>query len=638
MKLTSVDIHNFRSIESLQVELDPTCRVLVGINESGKSNILKALASLGSFVPSKEADVREPLPDESPIREAYIKFRFGLEAAETQDITSLVGKEILVRDLSKTPIANRLGLDLVLRSFIEERSTGLYEVDILTQKKKAKYWAIDPQYKLAPGWMKPSETCPAELQVSGIPGFEGLQVKAAKLVYRPDFPKFSDEIFAAASIHDLASVVGTKVVETIEGTLSETVLWEYSDQYLLPPSINIDGFAANPNSCLPLKYMFELAGVEGISAAIAAARTKSRNALHNFFESIARKTTAHFRNVWKEYRGVEFVLLPDGGNLVPGVKEKNQYDFQRRSDGFKRFVSFLLLISSRVKSGQLSGALLLIDEPDISLHPSGARFLRDELIRIAKNNSVIYSTHSIFMIDREHIGRHLIVKKKSERTTATDATDSSIADEEVIFNALGHSIFESLKKKNLIFEGWKDKHLFEVALKSPLSEHKPLVAHFESFGRCHAKGVKHIQTITPMMELAQRECLIISDSDQPARENQALHLKGRGYGEWKRYDELLGEGGLVVTGEDFLKVEAFRPPIRRIRERHSSLPAFDEATLQGPRGKLAAVTEWLRSGSLDKSIRDSEIRTLKDELANNLKPSEVDGSYYTFLARLAAVF
>ncbi len=44
MKLNRVQIKNFRSIKDIEIDFDPSCRVLVGINESGKSNILNALA------------------------------------------------------------------------------------------------------------------------------------------------------------------------------------------------------------------------------------------------------------------------------------------------------------------------------------------------------------------------------------------------------------------------------------------------------------------------------------------------------------------------------------------------------------------------------------------------------------------
>jgi predicted ATP-dependent endonuclease of OLD family len=46
MRLNCIKIKNFRSIEELTITLEPRCRILVGINESGKTNILDALSLL----------------------------------------------------------------------------------------------------------------------------------------------------------------------------------------------------------------------------------------------------------------------------------------------------------------------------------------------------------------------------------------------------------------------------------------------------------------------------------------------------------------------------------------------------------------------------------------------------------------
>lgn len=52
MKIKSVEIKNFRSIENITISLNPRCRILVGINEAGKSNIMRVLRLFGNeFVP-----------------------------------------------------------------------------------------------------------------------------------------------------------------------------------------------------------------------------------------------------------------------------------------------------------------------------------------------------------------------------------------------------------------------------------------------------------------------------------------------------------------------------------------------------------------------------------------------------------
>ena len=56
MKLNKVVIRDYRSIKLVTISFAPTCRVLVGVNEAGKSNILKALRLLDPTQKSTDAD------------------------------------------------------------------------------------------------------------------------------------------------------------------------------------------------------------------------------------------------------------------------------------------------------------------------------------------------------------------------------------------------------------------------------------------------------------------------------------------------------------------------------------------------------------------------------------------------------
>jgi len=204
------------------------------------------------------------------------------------------------------------------------------------------------------------------------------------------------------------------------------------------------------------------------------------------------------------------------------------------------------MISVQVKSQQMKNALLLIDEPEISLHPSGARYLRDELIRISEQNCVVFSTHSIFMIDPAEISRHYIVKKAKEITSLTTAESSNLAEEEVLLNALGYSVLDALRPFNVIFEGWKDKRLFEVSLGAAQPKVRKL---FDAIGICHARGASSLKTITPMLALAKRECLIVSDHDKPALQERTEYLRDQGHGEWLTYKDV-DDSSNATTGED----------------------------------------------------------------------------------------
>jgi predicted ATP-dependent endonuclease of OLD family len=56
--------------------LEPRCRVLVGINEAGKTNILKALSLLDPDAQIQPSDRRESRPGEPYDQEAYVRFVF----------------------------------------------------------------------------------------------------------------------------------------------------------------------------------------------------------------------------------------------------------------------------------------------------------------------------------------------------------------------------------------------------------------------------------------------------------------------------------------------------------------------------------------------------------------------------------
>ncbi len=624
MKLDKVEIVNFRSIKKETVDFNPACRVLVGINESGKSNILKALRLLSSeYDPSRKDDVRESLPDEDAIEEAYVKFYFRFDKSETEELFNEISAKILAS--AKDPeIVLIDGVATGLKTFCNQRTDIRYHVDLIKEKKECRYTNFTSGTVLNGDWKKPTKACPAEFEIEVRGKKEKLSSFA--LVRATDFPDIPVEYLAEAKIENLSALLGPISNEIMESYLLDALFWEYDESNLLPSEIAMDVFATKPDACTPLKNMFTLGGVDNIKTEIDRIKTLSNNQKQNFLNGIASKTTAHFRSVWKEYKNIEFQLRLDADKIIPAIKEQNSFDFSKRSDGFKRFVTFLLMISVNVKTDNLNNTLLLIDEPDSSLHPSGARYLRDELIHISLKNYVLYSTHSIFMIDAGNIGRHYIVKKNNEITTIDSAKDSNIAEEEVIFNALGYSVFETLNEKNIIFEGWKDKKLFFTALEKSTTDIKNS---FKDVGICHAKGAKHIKAMTPMMELAKRKCLIVSDSDTPAKEQQKQYKQAKGYGEWKTYQDV--DGSLnTITGEDFVKNTHI---IKQVNAAISgfSLPAFVDSDLTVDKDKLKTIESWLKTNGLTNEQVKDTIDKIKDLIFDTISYKDIEDSYKTLM-------
>jgi len=623
MKLSRVHIRNFRSIQDVIVNIDPACRVLVGINESGKSNILRALSLLSEDrQPVKENDVREPLPDEDPIDSSYVLFVFTFEKDDTDRLLEIISGSILSKTQDPKIISTANKKESV-EEFCVSGHEGLYTVNIRTASKKPQSWRIGTSRKLLEGWKKPSKACPQNFAVDV--KSQKHPLAKYKLIQSLDFSEILEEYLDNATINDFDDLYSSAIGTITKDSLPNTLFWEYNEDNLLPSSVEIDEFLNKPDSCPALRNMFTLAGYDDIKGSIETARKGTPNQFQNYLDRIAKRTTNHFRSIWKEYEDIEFSLRRNANQIIPGVKERNIHDFARRSDGFKRFVTFLLMISANVRTHHLHDTLLLLDDPNICLHPSSERYLRDELITISKTNYVVYSTHSIFMIDPGYIDRHYIVTKENEITSIKPTEYSNIADEELLYNALGHSIFSILKEKNLIFEGWNDKHLFLLALENAPND---LKEKFKNVGICHAQGASTIKAITPMIELAKRECLIISDNDKPAKVQQKIYKQEKGYGEWKKYPDI---DSIIdaITGEDFVKNDFIATQVNLVLN-GLSMPQFS-ITLLPSNNKLSAIFKWLTSNGMTVDQAKDIIPKIKDSVFDNLRYQNIEPRYTKLL-------
>jgi hypothetical protein len=258
--------------------------------------------------------------------------------------------------------------------------------------------------------------------------------------------------------------------------------------------------------------------------------------------------------------------------------------------------------------------------------------LREELLKIAKGNTVVFSTHSIFMVDRDHVDRHLIVEKNGEVTTATPAEGAVIANEEVIYKALDWSLFELLKPLNIIFEGYRDRRMFEVYL-GALSKTDPARKAFADVGLAHAQGVKDVPRVTEFLDLANRRYLAVTDADSVAKEKQK---KFEGTGAWYCFTDLI-LGTEALTGEDFVKVDALVAAMGHVRTSFPILAEPTSALFTSAGGRVAVIEKWLRDGGIvDKNDVRNAMATVKQAVIDKLTPAHLEDEYSTLVTAIQA--
>jgi len=209
---------------------------------------------------------------------------------------------------------------------------------------------------------------------------DSVRLKSISLATPTRLADVPSEYLEPADYDQLMRAVGGSLVSYAEENLPPVVYWRYDESDLLPPRVDAREFAADPGTCVPLQRLFELAEVDDIETTVVGALDGRTQAFRNLLNRVSQRATKHFQGIWKDYKSVSFELCPNGEQIESTIRDvHNHFEFSQRSDGFKRFVSFLLSISADARVERLNNAVILIDEPEIGLHPSGGSCLFCEI-------------------------------------------------------------------------------------------------------------------------------------------------------------------------------------------------------------------------------------------------------------------
>jgi len=377
MKLLSIKIKNFRSIENLSFELNSLddgsfTYGLVGVNEAGKSSILRALAiKEGVAVPTSK-DFKEKSKD------IEILFFYQLNNADIECFGDLL-------DIKNTAPDSSLRINNILGNIVTLSVS----------------FSID------------NPTLPVQ-----------------KIIYtNRDLDANAENTF-----------LEEKLTSIILNAVHRSILWTTDAKFLISHPIPLEEFSAAPEqTSIPLKNCFSLAGITDIQESISNIRGDSTEIEH-LQKILGESVTAHIKTVWPDHPITITFLITDGAfhfhvkdtGTISKAKTADQ-----RSDGFKLFVSFLLTISAQDTNKELSNTILLLDEPETHLHPLAQEHLLSELIKITKNdrnNFAFFATHSNYMIDKNDLSRNYRIIKSHDITKIEQLAKRSSTYASVSYN------------------------------------------------------------------------------------------------------------------------------------------------------------------------------------------------------------
>lgn len=182
--------------------------------------------------------------------------------------------------------------------------------------------------------------------------------------------------------------------------------------------------------------------------------------------------TNEIRSVWRPREGRaeadKLRIQADGQYLKVVVEDELGVDIElhQRSEGFQWLVSFFVVFFAEA-AGKHKNAILLLDEPGLSLHGLKQREFRSTLSRLSESNQTIYTTHSPFLVGPDELDLVRVVEMLVRTIGTKVHTTVSSGDPAALLplqEALGYDLAQSLftQERNLVLEGLTDYWYVEV--------------------------------------------------------------------------------------------------------------------------------------------------------------------------------
>ena len=459
---------------------------LLGINESGKSSILDAIHQLEvGFSGSDYYDVCHKSVQDT-LEEIYVSAIALLTDEEYMECIELLAENFPVlgddiKDISK--------IEIIKSAFIDSENSGTeFEINITFDDNFSfeKYKSID-----------------------------GVNVD---IIGPEEELENSQETMLTPEI--LEKIISTSIESKFDESFPTITSWKSSPEHLIMDGVNLQEYRENIDISIPLTNIFSLAGkkdLQSIQQTIGWALGADENKA-TLEEHLSDVSTKHINNIWSEHP-IKLKVKIDGASVNILVEDENTehrayLKVRQRSDGFKQFISLLLTLSAEYQGEKLKNRVMLLDEPEAHLHPSGVRFMRDEIFKMAHDNQILVATHSPSMVDLMTPQRHWIVKKENMETKLNFVGEKvSMKDEEVLRMAFGIDVMRELfPEKLFLVEGKTDKELLQFALHELNSEKE------ESIGiPIKSAGGSNMSIFANMVNFDDVRIVILLDADDAGK-------------------------------------------------------------------------------------------------------------------------
>ena len=497
MRLKKARIRKYRSIrDSGWFDVEPTKTILIGPNESGKTAILEALQKIN---PPGEIRNFNALRD-------YPRSEFNdvITGKVRLEDTTIVEAQFSIDPEDGETIPAEFAECEYLYGRRPDNSSwhalvgGPPRVTYGDLKKDlARLCAhIDARVQTAAGAGPATSAQTAELEQitsewTDVDEIKGNRATDLKAWLEKVFPFIEEHNETEEKRYDqLVAAVGSEqrrydALRTLHQRLP--VFVRFRDFFRVRPIIHLDHLAQRVennllddeydygNQCLLRLLGFSARELSNLGRATepepgdAAALQKYRDQLDRRsyqLNAASVRLTDELRRVWmpdaKRAEADRLRIVADGQYLKVVVEDDLgvEIELDQRSEGFQWLVSFFVVFFAEA-AGKHKNAILLLDEPGLSLHGLKQRDFRTTISRLAESNQTLYTTHSPFLVGPDELDLVRVVEM-TDRHVGTKVRTRVTAQDPVALlplqEALGYDLAQSLfaQQRNLVLESLTD--------------------------------------------------------------------------------------------------------------------------------------------------------------------------------------
>lgn len=520
MRLETVRITNFRSIEDSGVFEVGQSACLVGKNEAGKTAVLNAITGLNPHPSTPMSyDVERDYPRHKLTE--YQKVAKQSPAVVIVTTWSLDSDEI-------DQIAKEFGPDSVSDARITISRT--YDA---TEPK----WEYGVKYKAAVDYLLANANL-SEFELTPLSSAAATDKLAVALEAIPTPTAGQSALLQKISAYPNKSMTGF-LAAFLKPKLPHFMYFSHYDR--MEGQLRLDNFAARTaGTVAPKIEPGEQVFVDFLDYAGTSVdeitKSSTYESLNARCEAASIRITQQLTEYWTQNpflkidvrvtKGESGDKPPFNEGIVARARVRNDLygmtvPFSERSAGFIWFFSFIVKFAQVAKDG--SPFVILLDEPGLTLHGKAQgellRYFENEIV---PNHQILFTTHSPFMVPPDDFPSVRVVEDKitsprpgkwvSEGTKVR--SDALVTDRDTLFplqGALGYEVTQALfvGKNTLLVEGPGDI-LFLQALSSALVK-RGKMGLSPKWTLCPAGGLDKIQPFMSLFASANLNLAVLTD-------------------------------------------------------------------------------------------------------------------------------